>query len=204
MGLPPARVTDIVQGKRKVQVAEATIIARFLEMPLIDVISRLVGDTVAESQWDSPLKRVRVVGFVQAGVWTDMVLADDDLHYDIAIKPPPGTEHAKLKGLEVRGPSMNLVYPEGTIVVCMDIVDYLETRRPDLPDGAHVVVHRISPSNDVEATVKTVRRRGSDVWLIPESTDPTFNAIRLENEGDETTIHIRAVVVGSFAPAPVF
>lgn len=65
---------------------------------------------------------------------------------------------------------MNLVYPEGTILVCVPVGEYHHA----LVEGDHVIVQRRDMLTDmVEATVKELRRDDSGrIWLWPRSNHP--------------------------------
>lgn len=141
---------------------------------------------------------VKVSGFVQAGYFTD-ALEIPEWEQQTIILPRPDN-HAKHFGLRVRGDSMNQVFPEGTILVCVPIQLY----DFELQNGDYVIVERFQ--NDlVEATVKEIRQDGDkNVWLWPRSDNPQHQApIKLPRNGDapdsgDDEIRVVAVVVADY------
>jgi SOS-response transcriptional repressor LexA len=76
-----------------------------------------------------------VVGTVEAGAFVDAVEWDQSRWYAVDV-PVPARFRKRAKALEVRGPSMNLEYPEGSIVVWVDALDFRPAR-----DGDHVIAY---------------------------------------------------------------
>ena len=113
------------------------------------------------------LDRVAVIGAVQAGEWSDDGPWMEDDQYGVSVPVPPEFAHMSRFGLEVHGPSMNLVYPEGTVLVCVSLAE-LE-RWPDT--GEMVIVQRRS-NLGLETTVKEFVHDNSGVWLWPRSNHP--------------------------------
>lgn len=134
---------------------------------------------------------IRVIGAVQAGEWLEALEWSDEDQWSLPL-PDLGWEKKRMFALEVRGPSMNKIYPERSVIVCQEIYDL--GREPE--DGERVVVRRKNANGLIEATVKTYRIDGSGkVWLWPESTDPAYQA-PISVEGEE--VEIIAVVLGYF------
>lgn len=141
------------------------------------------------------LRTVRVVGRVQAGEWAESYEWNDpEDGYDVAVPDAEDLRGIRLFALEVRGPSMNKLYPDGSVIVVASIFDTEE----ELASGTHYAVERIRPDGFREATVKTfeVDGRGRK-WLVPESTEPGFAPIALDGddfEEDETVQALGRVV----------
>ena len=78
---------------------------------------------------------------------------------------------------------MNRRYPEGTVVV---FTNAIETDEPIIP-GKRYVVERKDADGKAEHTVKLLHRDDAGgMWLVPESTDPLFQApIPLLDEPDQ-------------------
>ncbi len=116
----------------------------------------------------SPFINLEVRGDVQAGAWSEIHERPSDDWEVVPVPRPDG--HRRHIGLRVRGASMNLEYPEGTILVCVPFADYNHR----VSTGDHVIVRRRHPETGLfESTVKELRlddRRRS--WLWPRSTDP--------------------------------
>lgn len=142
----------------------------------------------------SPMRAVAVKAYVQAGYWTESSEWPRDRWYDVAIPDDPALRGLRLHAAETRGPSMDLRYPEGTVLIFTDIEETGESPVP----GHRYVVEREAADGTRETTVKRLDRAGDGrLWLVPESSDPGFSTpIPLEGE-DGDTIRIRGRVVWS-------
>ena len=113
------------------------------------------------------IHRTKVIGAVQAGQWNDDgPWLEDDL-YVVDVPVPPEFAHMTRFGLEVRGPSMNQIYPERAILICVPLAE-LE-RWPE--NGEMVIVQRRGKLG-LETTVKEFVQDGSGAWLWPRSNHP--------------------------------
>ena len=148
------------------------------------------------------LKPIQVVGAVQAGRFTDALewpLAD---RYSIAVPVPEGLRHLQPYGVEVRGDSMNELYPQGTVAV---VVKLIKLGR-DPMDGERVVCIRRGDGEDFEATIKELRRRADGSWwLYPRTTNPELmQPWRLRGgpdaDFDNEDLRLDALVIGSYRP----
>lgn len=98
---------------------------------------------------------------------------------------------------------MNELYPHGSTIVCVSLMDL---GRDPIP-GERVVCHRRSAVG-LEATVKELRQdTKGDYWLWPRSTDPAFQQPwRLprpdDHAADNEDVRIAALVIGSYRPEP--
>lgn len=122
--------------------------------------------------------RVQVRGALAAGVWSDSFEWPESCRYDVWLRDEPDLSRETLYAAEVRGNSMNRVYPDGTVVVLRRGIDGIADLMPD----KRYHVERTAPDGTVENTLKTVRVRADrSVWLVPDSDDPEFqSAIRVE------------------------
>jgi SOS-response transcriptional repressor LexA len=111
---------------------------------------------------------IHVRGAVQAGYFTEAMEWPRDDWENISLPRPDG--HKSYFGLRVKGPSMNLIYPEDTILVCVPMYDYHDM----LENGDHVIVQRWD-AGMVEATVKELKRtEDGSTWLWPRSDHPEY------------------------------
>lgn len=135
----------------------------------------------------SDVRMVRVLGYVQAGEWEAAWEWPEESQYEVPVRDEEQFHGYPLLAVETKGESMNKKYPEGTVLVYSSAVHTHE----DLKPGKRYIVERQRADGDYEATVKTlfVDNAGKS-WLVPESTDPTFESISLENHGDD---HIRII-----------
>lgn len=140
-------------------------------------------DDLYEKELPSGLRTVRVQQHVQAGYYAESNLWPDDEGYDVIVPADPDLESFRLYGTEVRGPSMNKIYPEGTVLVFTSIFETLES--PVL--GKRYIVERVRIDGLRESTVKTLQQDGDgNYWLVPESDDPRFTPIPVDGTGAET------------------
>ncbi|MFC3693091.1 LexA family protein [Chenggangzhangella methanolivorans] len=167
------------------------------------------GDTLVNTRWmkrladalrvdpieilfaQPKMRRVKVVGAVQAGVFVEAIHwpHPDDV-YEVAVPDAPELADIRLEGYEIRGPSMNKVYPEGSVVVVASIF----SSREQLVSGARYVVERIRPDGEREGTCKLFEIDAAGRrWLIPESFDRSFQPIPLDDDAFENGELVQAI-----------
>lgn len=138
-----------------------------------------------------------VTGYLQAGSFREAVEWVDSDWYPVDV-PVPTRFRGRAKALEVRGASMNIDYPEGSIAVYVDMLDF---RAPK--NGDDVVVHCTRADGMVEATLKEYRLDDDGKhWLWPRSHDPLHQAPLNIDEPDDVgcEITIKGIVIGSYRP----
>lgn len=137
------------------------------------------------------VKGLTVRGYVQGGHWQEASEWPPEDWRTIAA--PAESERypgIPLFGLEVRGTSMNEVFPEGTILGCINLIHHPVNVTP----GKFVIVERTNESGEVEATVKEIDQDAEgSTWLVPRSTDPRFKTPVKLDEGEK--VRIVALVV---------
>lgn len=164
---------------------------------------RPTGSIVAPEGRDI-LRSVNVLGAVQAGIFTEAIEWPQSEHYGMTIPVDDGyPQHLKRYGLEVRGESMNRIFPAGSLVY---VIDFWDLGRPP-ETGDYVTVLRRDPHGPgMEATIKALEiRPDGSACLWPQSTDPNFQqplvipAPDLENPecAGCPDIQIKALVIGS-------
>lgn len=154
----------------------------------------LIGETTVTS--DAPLLRVKVVGDVQAGTWKTALEWPEPEQYEIMVSPPK-VPVGQRYGLVVRGPSMNRIYPDGTTLVCVPLIDFYR----ELRSGDKVVVERYD-GDVAEATVKELHQDDEGrLWLWPRSDHPEHQAPipapADHDENQDNGIRIAGVVIQS-------
>ncbi len=142
---------------------------------------------------------VRVMGEVQAGVWHESTAWPEEDQYTLAV-PAIDSWAKSCYGVAVKGDSMNLRYPEGTVLIVIPLMEYPLA----LKSGDNVIVHR-QRAGIVESTVKELVVKGKTAQLLPRSDNPRFREpvnIHWPHACAETTdvesVEIVAVVVGSY------
>jgi len=147
------------------------------------------------------VRAVTVVARVQAGHWRETPELPGDERYDIFVPIPEVYAEHQVLSAEVVGNSMDLVYPEGSILVCVSTIGLGEDWTPIR--GDRVVARRMSREGFFETTVKeyVVDDQGKG-WLVPRSTDPSLTAVPAERAeaDDDEPIRIIGLVVGSYRP----
>ena len=155
------------------------------------------GDQVTVA--NAALRRVPVVGTVQAGHWsTPLALEDAGSVEEYLEVHLPQFDRARLFALRVVGRSMDKEYPEGTqIIVC-------PVQEIGVREGDHVIVRR-TRGLQVETTVKEVLIEGDHLALWPRSTDEAYQTpirIAINRDATDEGVEIIGVVVASYKVRP--
>jgi len=155
----------------------------------------------AEGLRQTTVYPINVIGHVQAGFWAEALEWSEDDQYGIAVPPHPLHGNLRQFGLEVRGPSMNRHFPDGSVVVC---VPYDSLARMPEP-GERVIVQRWRSDGLVETTIKEYALDiDGQVWLWPRSLDPRYQQpIKVNGPDDDSTVErveITALVIASYRP----
>lgn len=139
-------------------------------------------------------KPVNVIGDVQAGVFKTAVEWPKGMQFEVKVPLEPPFDRIDTFGLRVLGPSMDQVFPSGSIIICALLHDM--GRLFEIQSGRYVVVMRRSAATDeVEASVKQfIRDEQGVAWLWPRSSHPEFQTpVRVEDlassdDNDEVTV----------------
>lgn len=223
VGVPPNGLSRPANGERKLQMEIALPLWESFGFPAADVGHLYTVPPTLEYfrkynvEWKGPLpagqsvkeissarmKRIDVIGFVQAGLFSEALEWQVSDRYAVTYPIDDGySPRFRRYALEVRGESMNRVFTAGSVVCVIDFFDL--GRAPET--GDFVVVHRRDPYGPgVEATIKALQiREDGSVCLWPQSTDPNFQQpIILPNLGRDSLdcagapdIQIKGLVVG--------
>lgn len=198
-GLTQARLAEIIgveqptiqrweKGKREPDLAQLFALAEALDVEP----SALLDPTIA-----TPIgPRLFVKGEVAAGVWKTAFEYPEPDWQTFTGRADVTAKNEHRFGLRVIGDSMDLLYPEGTIVECVSTFGHIEP----VP-GKRVVVVRTNLDGDCEATVKELIEQDGQLWLVPRSSNPTHRPIKIgEDEAGIVETRIAAVVVSSVRP----
>lgn len=140
---------------------------------------------------------IPVIGYVQAGLWQEARQWEVSDFKPIYMPTDERFKGKRVYALEIRGNSMNLLYPAGSCVVCVSAEDYADVVG-EIESGKKVVVERKNPMDmTIEATVKEFVKNEYGTFLMPHSTDPSFTPIRTD-DGSAGEVKITGVVIGSF------
>jgi len=195
-------VRDILKGKSKNP--EASKLAR-----LAEALGCTSDQLLGKGSTVSPIHttQIEVRGDVQAGVWRDAMEWPRSEWYAITV--PLDAPYAGLHryGLLVKGDSMDKVFPEGSIVVVVNLVDL--GRMPTTGEIV-IAVQRSKVSDEFEATVKAVQVLDSgEMILWPQSTNPDLAmpvrvpVIKGDHDAGMPDVFIQALVVASYRPKPM-
>lgn len=178
LGIHVTNLNRIERGKASPSTKRLEQIADELGVDVSDLFAGVPAANV---------RAVRIKGHVQAGAWSETWEMPFDDQYEVVIPADESLARFKLHGAEVRGPSMNRRYTEGTVLIYADIIETGET----VEVGRRYIVERERADGMREATVKTLwRDNDGQFWLLPESDDPRFQEpIPLEG-GENDTIRI--------------
>lgn len=159
-------------------------------------IAKSIGGQGVNKSASRPVQQVWVVGAVQGGEWAEAIRWEDSDHYMIDAPKSRKYPGARREALVVRGPSMNLLYPEGTVVLTVSPQEMDLEPRP----GQKVVVERLRKDGLREATIKVYQPdEQGRIWLWPKSNHPDFQQpIELKPAGDIEEVKIIGLVVGVY------
>lgn len=162
---------------------------------------RLREETVRDPGLSEPVRKsfapesgpTRIIGAVEAGVFRDafeIPIEDQDVL-------PIGSDRygPNSFALEVRGDSMDKLFPAGSLLICRPF----DPESEPLPDQKLVVAMRRDARTDsVEATVKRLVKlvSGENYVLLPESHNPIHAPLPLEDLG-EFSVYISAIVLAA-------
>lgn len=135
-----------------------------------------------------------VLGSIQAGHWLETTFLDADEEPEVLpVARDARFPRARQYSLYVVGDSMDLDYPDGSYVTCVDFAESGLSIRHGLV--VHVERHR-SGGQLVEITLKQVVERNGLFSLIPRSSNPLHQPIAFT--GNDADIIIRGVVTGGW------
>lgn len=129
-------------------------------------------------------RRVLIQQHVEAGCWSESTVWPEADWYEVAIPDYPEFRGLKLYGAETRGPSMNKRYPEKSALIYTSTLE----AKDKLESGKRYIVEIERADGLREATVKTLQKdENGEFWLVPESSDPRYQApIPVRAEDGET------------------
>lgn len=197
-GTSTPQIQRLEAGDRKLTAEWARRIAPHLGVEAANLLFNANEIVRAESTVESLDSRavpqhIPVVGEVAAGVFRDSFEFDPG-HWSYTPFPRddryPGIDRFCLR---VRGPSMNKIYPDGSIVLCIKMID--ANLKPE--EGKIYVVDRIV-HGEYESTLKELRYSDGKKYLWPCSTDPAHQAPIEMNGNCGEEIILRALVIGAY------
>lgn len=194
MGVSVATYIQHENGSRGISASRAARYARFFRVtPEFLLYGKLTYDRLTQLG-----PQLFVIGEVAAGVFKEAWRMPPEEWAAYTGRADVAAPLAKRFGLRVAGDSMNLLYPAGTVLDC---VEY--DGREVVPSGKRVIVQRTRTDGTVEATVKELVRDSEGIeWLVPRSTNPAHQAFRGDKPDslDIARVEIMGIVVASIRP----
>ncbi|MDH3233689.1 MAG: XRE family transcriptional regulator [Alphaproteobacteria bacterium] len=164
-GLRREAIRDILKGRSRNPRADT-----------LEALGRILGCTIdalrgGNDAASTETLKVSVIGKVRAGEWVEALEWPQSDWYAIDSPIDERFNGVGRFALEVHGPSMNQVYAEGDVIICVRYSDI--GREPRTKE--RVVVQRNNGQGMIEATVKEfVIDDDGAVWLWPRSSHPEF------------------------------
>lgn len=182
-------VNKMTTGKRAIAADELLAIADITGSP-----APLPGNSVASIEM--PVAGLPILGKIQAGAWLDTALIDPASEIEmLQVLPDSRFPRARQYVLWVIGDSMNLDYPDGSYVTCVDFAD----SGLSIKEGMTVHVERHEAEGQrVEITLKQVGIVNGRYILFPRSSNPAYQPIPLDGSNGESEVKIRGVVTGGW------
>lgn len=181
------QIEDVAGWARKAGLPNANAIYNFLagrsrslSRQTAEALTKVIPGTTPEDLFNETLSfyneglfRAFIRGEVQAGTWKDNEEWPRTEWKPITL--PRARLHRGTRSyfLVVRGTSMNLLYPDGTIIECVNLPDY----EGALKDGDKVICVRRDRNGLYETTCKELRVRNGMAQLWPRSDDPAYQEV---------------------------
>lgn len=190
----PQNVRDQEAGRRGLKPEAAATYAKAYGVSLEWLLTGKEKDTTNHLPKNAlPLTSLPVVGTVEAGAWREVPEVDIEPDEHIPVVPDPRYPGLEQFALKVSGESMNLEYPDGSYVICIEAIN------TELRTGAHVIVEAIKPDGTREATIKELVIKGNKRELWPRSSDPRYQKPVIMNGTPQgIDYQITGVVVGDY------
>lgn len=158
---------------------------------------KMSGDTVVPAEIE--VAGLPVLGSIQAGHWLETTFLDSDEEPEmLPVARDERFPRARQYALRVIGDSMDLDYPDGSYVTCVDFAESGLAVREGLT--VHVERHR-GAGQLVEITLKLIARENGALILRPRSSNPLHQPMSFS--GKDTDVIIRGVVTGGWRKTPI-
>jgi transcriptional regulator with XRE-family HTH domain len=192
-------VSQLENGKQGYSQPMLQAIANVFGCEPADLLTRnpLINGRNRTITSDLALVGLEVVGTVQAGHFRDITLEDQDGERErIMVATDARFAHAQQYALKVAGDSMDLKFPEGSYVVCVE--RYSSGLR--LKPGMVVHVERsVGGGQLVETTLKEIASINGETVLVPRSSNPKHKPLVIVG-GEETEVQIKGIVIWKTEP----
>lgn len=197
-GADQSTLSKLEKGTQEPRHKHLLALSEFLEMDFAE-LTNLERDPDPS---DGYQMAARLVGVVQAGAWVESLEIPPSEQELLFLPSPRQAVDFECQAFEVRGDSMDLVFPEGTIVFAIPTI--ANGLRP--ADGDRVIVSRRNDDGEYEATVKEYRIDTENpkfprAWLHPRSSNPEWQEpLPADDPYMETTITGIVVAAALYEP----
>lgn len=189
VGKSPTLVKDLLEKTDDTKLSTLYKLAAALDVDPSDLIH---GDI-------EPLPagpKIYLKGEVAAGAWLDAFEWPHDDWQAMTGRPDVLADPQHRFFLRVKGDSMDQVYPDGSLIECVNTFARIEPK-----PGRNVVILRTRSDQRVEATVKEMVEIDGKMWFVPRSSNPAHQAFSVDAvDPDIEEMRIAAVVVSSVRP----
>ncbi len=161
---------DMRRRKHVPRADKLSALAQVLEVDPASLMSLVGSEPITASLIPVQSSPVPIVGTVQAGRWQTDYEVENPIEF-VSIPGDSRYPYIERFAFKVRGDSMDLLYPDGTIVIAARLFDIAREPRT----GDKVIV--VKTSNGLEeATLKEVEiREEGQVVLWPRSSNPAHS-----------------------------
>ena len=164
--LSAGQISRLERGTSEITLKQLVHFATLYKCTIAD----LIGNSV-------PLRNITVLGEIAAGEYWCALQYDPVDQFTVAVEMAPKSTRFTRFGLRVKGTSMDEMYPEGTILICIPFVEIERGPR----HGERVIVYRRDRNtSDFEATCKEWQERDGAYWLVARSNDPKWRGEVIE------------------------
>ena len=183
-------------GARGVPIPHAEQYARKFKVSLEWLLTGR-GEDKADSVQMPISGTVPILGTVAAGIWQEIDAALDEPDGFIPYMPTLKHSQDSYFALVVRGKSMNKLFPDGSVLMCLDVA---KSGIQIMENDIAIVERRKEQDGLREVTAKRVRRNGNNLELWPESTEMQFQTPLIINDSNkDVDVCIIARVVGVYS-----
>lgn len=206
LGVSPSTYRAHENGQNEYDEAQAERYARAFHVTPAHLIfgdsAGIASGADVEGFEPQAMGRLPVRGEVAAGLWLETAPFLDDLDVtdfiDGLYVPPSMVQWTYC--LRVRGTSINKIAPDGSYLVCLDVLSGIEVQERDV-----VIVERVRDDGSLrEVTAKRLIRQDGNLALMPESDDPMWqNVIKIDSDPYQMDAEIRIVAKVKHVIRPV-
>jgi repressor LexA len=160
VGISTSYLSNIEQFKRRTNSDTLARIGEVLGASMSSIVD-VSGATLV----------VTVSSSCQAGAWFEGCEWPPEDRYEVTVLDIGNYVGIERHASEIRGGSMNKVYPDGSIIVWVAMQDIKEPLVP----GKRYTLHATAKDGTLEHTVKSFTRdRSGREWFFQESDDPNY------------------------------